>query len=79
MRSVVAAVVGGVLEEIRSGALNRDVPVIIVSIAAGNLSAARFQVREVLSKPVDPADLLAALAGEGVTRQAALKRAPSPP
>src|SRR5262249_46488189 len=48
-----------VLEAIRAGSRNADVPVIVVSVAAE--SAAGFAVQDALSKPLDAVRLLASL------------------
>jgi PAS domain S-box-containing protein len=55
-----------VLSSIRAGGPNAHTPVVIVSVAAEKGVGAGFQVSDILSKPVRPADLLAALRRAGV-------------
>jgi PAS domain S-box-containing protein len=50
-----------VLASIRAEGLNRDVPVVVVTVVAGRASVAGFAVSDVLPKPIQKDALLAAL------------------
>jgi CheY-like chemotaxis protein/anti-sigma regulatory factor (Ser/Thr protein kinase) len=55
-----------VLTQLRAGGLNKSVPVVVVTVVAERGAVAGFEVNDVLSKPVDPAALLATLTRAGV-------------
>jgi DNA-binding response OmpR family regulator len=57
-----------VLWTIRTEGPNRATPVIVVSVVADQGVSAGFRVDEILAKPVQPAELLAALERVGVPR-----------
>jgi PAS domain S-box-containing protein len=54
------------LSKIRHGDLNRETPVIVVTVLAGNTAAIGYRVSEFLMKPVNEADLLTALNRTGI-------------
>jgi PAS domain S-box-containing protein len=56
-----------VLKTIRSQGLNRDTPVIVVTVLSDKGLAAGFAVQEILVKPIRPNELLAALERTGIT------------
>jgi len=55
-----------VLEAVRTGSRNQDVPVVIVSIVAEGAAVTGLAVHDALSKPLDPKRLLASLERAGV-------------
>jgi signal transduction histidine kinase/CheY-like chemotaxis protein len=55
-----------VLREIRAGELNREVPVVVVTVVAERGAVAGFAVSDILSKPVSPANLLRTLLRAGI-------------
>jgi PAS domain S-box-containing protein len=55
-----------VLQEIRRGATNADVPVVIISIVGDRGALAAFPVHDVLVKPIEGRSLLASLERAGV-------------
>ena len=54
------------LASLRSGGLNRDVPIIVVSVVASHRTVAGFAVHDVLHKPLDRGRLLESLAQAGL-------------
>ncbi len=50
-----------VLRAIRAGGLNRDVPVIVITVVTESGAAAGFSVHDILAKPVSSASVLASL------------------
>jgi CheY-like chemotaxis protein len=56
-----------VLERIREGEANREVPVVVVTVVAERGAVAGFAVSDILPKPIDPEALLSALVRAGVT------------
>jgi CheY-like chemotaxis protein len=54
------------LWQIRRDSLNRDTPVIVVTVVAGNAAAMGYRVSEFLVKPVHEAELVAALKRSGI-------------
>jgi PAS domain S-box-containing protein len=59
-----------VLRDIRSSDRNADVPVVVITIVADGGVVAGFAVHDILSKPVNGADLLRALDRAGVSASA---------
>jgi PAS domain S-box-containing protein len=59
-----------VLAAIRAEGLNREVPVVVVTVVAGRASVAGFAVSDILAKPVQKDALLAALKRADTTPQA---------
>ncbi len=55
-----------VLRAIRSGALNRDVPVIVITVVTERGAAAGFVVHDLLPKPMEPGAVLASLERAGL-------------
>jgi CheY-like chemotaxis protein len=55
-----------VLRRVRGGALNRDVPVVVVTIVAEKAAMAGFTVQDFLPKPIDSDALLSSLARAGI-------------
>jgi protein-histidine pros-kinase len=55
------------LSQIRQDSLNRETPVIVVTVVSGNASAMGYRVSEFLVKPVNEAELVAALRRSGIT------------
>jgi CheY-like chemotaxis protein len=55
-----------VLRRVRAGELNRDVPVIVVTMVAERGSMAGFAVHDFLLKPIDSGALLSSLARAGI-------------
>ena len=60
-----------VLEAIRSSELNRDVPVIVITVITESGAAAGFTVHDLLSKPVAGPSILASLQRAGVRSERA--------
>jgi signal transduction histidine kinase/DNA-binding response OmpR family regulator/HAMP domain-containing protein len=56
-----------VLEKIREGGKNREVPVVVVTVVAERGAVAGFAVSDILPKPIDQQALLDALVRAGVT------------
>jgi CheY-like chemotaxis protein len=54
------------LSEIRRDSLNRDTPIIVVTVIAGNAAAMGYRISEFLVKPVNQRELVAALERAGV-------------
>jgi signal transduction histidine kinase/CheY-like chemotaxis protein/HAMP domain-containing protein len=54
------------LTQLRAGGLNKKVPVVVVTVVTERGAVAGFDVHDVLSKPIDPAALLATLIRAGV-------------
>jgi signal transduction histidine kinase/CheY-like chemotaxis protein/HAMP domain-containing protein len=54
------------LTQLRAGGVNKDVPVVVVTVVAERDAVAGFVVQDVLRKPVDPEALVAALTRAGV-------------
>jgi PAS domain S-box-containing protein len=59
-----------VLRDLRSSDRNRHVPVVVITVVAGNGAVAGFAVSDILTKPVDPSGLINALQRAGVTASA---------
>jgi PAS domain S-box-containing protein len=55
-----------ILRRVRAGGLNRDVPVVVVTIVAERGAIAGFTVQDFLPKPIDAATLISALARAGI-------------
>ncbi|MDP1822218.1 MAG: response regulator [Archangium sp.] len=55
-----------VLRAIRAGALNRDVPVIVITVVTERGAAAGFAVHDILAKPLEHGSMLASLARAGL-------------
>jgi CheY-like chemotaxis protein len=55
------------LAQIRADSLNREVPVIVITVVAERGAVAGFAVQDILQKPVVPETLVAALTRAGVT------------
>jgi CheY-like chemotaxis protein len=55
-----------ILRHVRAGGLNRDVPIVVVTIVAERGAIAGFTVQDFLPKPIDAATLIAALARAGI-------------
>jgi CheY-like chemotaxis protein len=55
-----------VLRRVRGGGLNRDVPVIVVTIVAERGAVAGFTVQDFLPKPIDSEALVSSLARAGI-------------
>jgi signal transduction histidine kinase/DNA-binding response OmpR family regulator len=55
------------LAQIRTDGINRDVPVIVITVVAERGAVAGFAVQDILSKPVKPEALVEALTRAGVT------------
>ena len=62
---------GDVLRDIRSNDRNADVPVVVITIVGDGGVVTGFAVHDILSKPVNGADLLRALDRAGVSASAA--------
>ncbi len=54
------------LSQIRRDSLNRETPVIVVTVVAGNAAAMGYRISEFLVKPVHEAELVAALKRSGI-------------
>ncbi len=59
-----------VLALLRSGVKNRDVPVVVVTLVTETSALAGFQISDVLSKPIRPDDVVAALRRAGLRTSA---------
>jgi PAS domain S-box-containing protein len=55
------------LKDIRASERNRDVPVVVITIVGGSGTVSGFAVHDILTKPVDGPDVIAALARAGVS------------
>jgi PAS domain S-box-containing protein len=56
-----------ILHDLRSSERNRDVPVVVITMVAGNGAVAGFAIHDILTKPVDGPALMTALGRAGVS------------
>jgi PAS domain S-box-containing protein len=56
-----------VLRDLRSSDRNRHVPVVVITVVAGNGAVAGFAVHDILTKPVEASGLISALQRAGVS------------
>ena len=59
-----------ILKDIRASERNRDVPVVVITVVANGGAVTGFAVHDILSKPVEGADVIAALSRAGVAAAA---------
>jgi len=55
-----------ILRQVRAGGLNRDVPVVVVTVVAERGAIAGFTVQDFLPKPIDAASLISVLTRAGI-------------